>query len=113
MKKIIKHYPMTDRLIVRRGYYLRCLCVGVSIYILCIIQIQFKSRYFLSCNDVTMYIYLENYPFTLSDCVQNYQYSQNVTSLSVPVNSLPRGKIELAIDQACSYILHRLKQGRG
>ena len=21
MKKIIKHYPMTDRLIVRRGYY--------------------------------------------------------------------------------------------
>jgi len=22
MKKIIKHYPMTDRLIVRRGYFL-------------------------------------------------------------------------------------------
>jgi len=23
MKKIIKHYPMTDRLIVRRGYMIR------------------------------------------------------------------------------------------
>ena len=25
MKKIIKHYPMTDRLIVRRGYRFDCL----------------------------------------------------------------------------------------
>jgi len=24
MKKIIKHYPMTDRLIVTQGYYSRC-----------------------------------------------------------------------------------------
>jgi len=41
-----------------KTYYLLCLCVGVSIYILCVIQIQFKSRYLLSCYNV--------YYFTLS-----------------------------------------------
>jgi len=31
MKKIIKHYPMTDRLIVRRGYkYTRITCSKIS-----------------------------------------------------------------------------------
>ena len=31
------------------------------------------------------------------------EVNAEVTSSFVPVNSLPQGKIELAIDQACSY----------
>jgi hypothetical protein len=34
MKKIIKHYPMTDRLIVRRGYNLFDLIWSIAVYAL-------------------------------------------------------------------------------
>jgi hypothetical protein len=33
MKKIIKHYPMTDRLIVRRGYMMTVFVVLIPCYL--------------------------------------------------------------------------------
>jgi hypothetical protein len=58
MKKIIKHYPMTDRLIVRRGYIIQLLTfveVNIRIYhskIYDIYQGFGLGKYHISWNEI-------------------------------------------------------------